>query len=77
MVSKRNKILIGLIIVIIISLFLAFVFANMIAFNVCRDVPDINCKDRIFFQWFFPALGLAFIALIACLGLALLLTKIR
>lgn len=76
MASKRNKIIIGLIVIIVISLFLAFVFSNLIASNACRDIPDINCHNRIFFQWFFPTLGLSFLALIGCLGLALLRIKL-
>ncbi len=74
MVSKGTKAIIGLIVIVIISLFLAFIVSNIIAFNICGS-EDSSCTSRTVFQYFFPAMGLSFLALCGCLGLALLLQK--
>ncbi len=76
MVSKGNKFIIVLIVLIIISLFLAFVASNIIAFNIC-GTEDPICTSQTIFQWFFPAMVLSFLALAGCLGLALLIQKVE
>ena len=76
MVSKGTKVIIGLVIIVIISLFLAFVASNIIAFNVC-GTEDPSCTSQTVFQFFFPAMGLSFVALAGCLGLALLIQKVQ
>jgi hypothetical protein len=76
MTSRRNKIILNLVIVIINSIFLGFVFANIIGANACRGNPDPNCQPIFFIQWFFPTFGLSFLVLAACVGLALLKQKI-
>ncbi|MFX1567570.1 MAG: hypothetical protein ACFFCV_04290 [Promethearchaeota archaeon] len=72
MVSKRNKYIIGLVVLIVISVIMALIASNIIAFNVC-GTEDPICTSRIIFQWFFPAMVLSFLALAGCLGLALLI----
>ncbi len=75
MVSKGIKYLIGLIVIILITLFLGFVFTRIIGANVC-GFENPTCEQRFFFKWFFPVCVLSFLALLGLIGIGLLCQKL-
>ena len=79
MVSLRNKIIIFLVVVLVISLFLTFIAVSIIEYNLCYKKTDFqeHCYGRAYREYFLIAFGYIFGGLFVLLLIATFIAYMR